>query len=352
MKTVHVGIIGTGSISAYHMEGYLRLEGVKVVAVCDCNLQRAEKFAQKYGVPHVFDDYKELLKLDEIQAVSITTWNNYHAQISIDSLSAGKDVLCEKPIAMNAEEAKQMIEAAQKTGHLLMVGFVRRFGQNTKIVKDFIDKGILGDIYYAKISYMRRWGNPGGWFSDQSRSGGGPVIDLGVHIIDLVWYLSGKPRASSVYASTFHKLGLRPELKGIAKYNSSDYSEYNDVEDCAAAMIKFENGMTVFFETSWVLNVKEDVVQLQLFGDKAGVQMEPVFELYETKENYMVNTLPVLTQDDNSFVNNFNEEIQHFVDCVREKKDSMNPGEDGLRIMEIISAIYESARTGHEVLIK
>lgn len=351
MEAVQVGIIGTGSISTYHMEGYQRLSGVKVVAVCDTNRERAEKFAEKYGVPCVFTDYRELLKLNEIQAVSITTWNDCHAQISIDALRAGKNVLCEKPLAINAKEAELMVQAAKETGRLLMVGFVRRFGQNTKMVKEFVDKGILGDIYYAKISYIRRWGNPGGWFSDKKRSGGGPVIDLGVHIIDLIWYLAGKPKAVSVYASAFHKLGLRPEIRGMQKYNSSDYSEYNDVEDCAAAMIKFENGMTVFFETSWVLNVKEDLVQVQLFGDKAGAQLEPSFELYETKENYMVNTAPVITEDNSSFVTNFNEEIKHFIDCVRDKKECINPAEDGLKLMKIISAIYESAETGHEVLI-
>lgn len=352
MKKIKVAIIGTGSISTLHMMGYKELENVEVVAACDINRKRVEKYAEKYNIPHVFTDYNEMLKMDEIDAVSVTTWNNVHAPASIAALKAGKHVLCEKPLALNAKEAQEMVAAAKEAGKILMVGFVRRFGENTKALKEFIDKGDLGKIYYAKTGCLRRWGNPGGWFSDKKRSGGGPVIDLGVHIIDLVRYLVGKPKAVSVVASTFNHIGMKPGVKGMTKYYSADYNEYNDVEDCATALIKFDNGMTLFFEASWVQNIKQDLLYLELYGDKAGAQMEPALELYEDKGGYLTQVNPIMDPNGSGFEHNFRKEIKHFIDCVENGTPCLNPGEDGVELMKILDAIYKSAETGHEVIIE
>jgi len=352
MKKVKVAIIGTGSISNFHMLGYKNLENVEVIAACDINKKRAEDFAEKYNIPNVFTDYNEMLKMEEIDAVSVTTWNNIHASASIAALKAGKHVFCEKPLALNAVQAQEMVDAAKKSDKILMVGFVRRFGDNTKALKDFIDNGDLGKIYYAKTGCLRKWGNPGGWFSDKKRSGGGPVIDLGVHIIDLVRYLAGKPKAVAVTASTFSHIGMKPGVKGISKYNSADYDEFNDVEDCAAALIKFDNDMTLFFETSWVQNIKDDLLYLEIYGDKAGAQMEPELELYENKGNYLTHVKPAMEPDGSGFEHNFREETKHFIDCITNGTKCLNPGEDGVELMKILDAIYESARTGQEVKVK
>lgn len=352
MKNIRVAIIGTGSISKLHAAAYKKLENVEIVACCDINKERAEEFAKRYDIPQVFTDYTEMLKVEEIDAVSVTTWNNVHAPASIAALKAGKHVLCEKPLALNAALAQQMVDTAKEAGKLLMVGFVRRFGENTKALKTFIESGELGEVYYAKTGCLRRWGNPGGWFSDKKRSGGGPVIDLGVHIIDLVRYLIGKPKAISVTASTFSKLGMKPNVKGIGKYYSADYSEYNDVEDCAAALIKFDNGATLFFETSWVQNIKKDSLYLEIYGNKAGAQMEPELELFENKGDYLTNSQPLMSAEGSGFEHNFNEEIKHFIDCVTNGTPCLNPGEDGVELMKILDAIYKSSETGHEVIIE
>lgn len=351
MNKVKVGVIGAGSISTLHTSSYKKLDNVEVLAVCDINKERAKEYAKKYDIPHVFTDYNEMLMMEELDAVSVTTWNNGHAPISIAALKAGKHVLCEKPLALNAKEAEEMVSTAKEYGKILMVGFVRRFGQNTKMLKESIDNGELGKVYYAKTGCLRRWGNPGGWFSDKKRSGGGPVIDLGVHMIDLIRYLNGKPKAISVTASTFNLLGMKPEVKGVNKYYSADYDTFNDVEDCATALIKFDNGITLFFETSWVLNTKQDELYLKLYGDKAGAQMEPTLEFYEEKNNYFTNVEPVLNAG-GSFDYIFNEEIKHFIDCIQNGAECLNPGEDGVELMKILDAIYESAKTGHEVIIK
>lgn len=352
MKKIKVAIIGAGSISHLHTNSYKKLDNVEVYAVCDINKDRAEKYAKQYNIPHVFTDYNEMLKLEEIDAVSVTTWNNGHAPASIAALKAGKNVLCEKPLAMNAKEAQEMVDTAKETGKLLMVGFVRRFGENAKMLKESVENGELGNIYYAKTGCIRRWGNPGGWFSDKERSGGGPVIDLGVHMIDLIRFLTGKPKAVSVTASTFNMVGMKPGMKGISKYYSADYSEHNDVEDGATALIKFDNGLTLFFETSWVMHVKQDELYLSLFGDRAGAQMEPSIEFYEERNKYFTNVAPLVNGANYSFEHNFNEEIKHFVDCVENGTECLNPGEDGVELMKILDAIYESAKTGREVIIE
>ena len=195
-KKLKIAVIGTGSISREHLDAYKENPNVEIYALCDINKERVEKRAAEYNVPleRTFTDKDEMFKaLPEIDAVSVCTWNSAHAECSIAALNAGKHVLCEKPMAMNEEEAKEMKAAADKAGKLLMIGFVRRHGNDCALLKDYIDKGYLGEIYYAKAQYLRRNGNPGGWFGDKSRSGGGPLIDLGVHVIDLVRYLMGNP---------------------------------------------------------------------------------------------------------------------------------------------------------------
>lgn len=353
MSKVKVGIIGTGSISNLHMSGYNALENVEVYACCDLNGERAKEYAQKYGIKHVFTDYNEMLKLKELDAVSVCTWNNGHAPATIAALKAGKHVLCEKPPALNTAEALEMKKAAEESGKLLMVGFVRRFGKNTKILQDFINKDYLGDIYFAKTSCVRRVGNPCGWFSDKKRSGGGPLIDLGVHMIDLSRFLMGKPKAVTVSGATFSKLGPRNNIKAISRYRPADVSDYCDVEDSNVALIRFDNGAVLEVETSFSLNMKEEEkLTLELFGSKAGAMMEPKLEIYTVSEDYLMDMTPRYTEDENVFDANFKNETAHFIDCITNGTKCLNPIEDGVELMRILDAIYESAKIGREVVIE
>jgi len=353
-QKVKIGIIGTGSISAAHMAGYTALDNVEVFAACDLNSERVKAFADKYSVRHTFTDYNEMLKLDELDAVSVCVWNNAHAPATIAALKAGKHVLCEKPMALNAGQAMEMEQAARQSGKLLMVGFVRRFGADTRTVKEFIDNGYMGDIYYAKASYLRRCGNPGGWFSDIKRSGGGALIDLGVHVIDLVRYLMGRPKAVSAYGVTFNKLGARSHIKGYDRYKAADYSDYSDVEDLAAAMIRFDNGAVLSVETSFSLNLKNDSGGVELFGTKSGAKLEPGLELYTEINDYLADVTPRISavSPDDWFNSIFRNEISHFVDCILNGTKCLSPAEDGVELMKILDAVYESARTGRECLIK
>ncbi|NJD01071.1 MAG: Gfo/Idh/MocA family oxidoreductase [Ruminiclostridium sp.] len=350
MSKTKIGIIGTGGISDYHMRGYIADDRCEVCAICDINEGRAKEYARKYGIEHVYTDYTEMLKREDIDAVSICTWNSLHASLSISALNAGKHVLCEKPMAINTKEALEMEKAAGKSGKLLMVGFVRRFGNDARILKDFIDNGYMGEIYYAKASYLRRNGCPGRWFGDKKRSGGGPLIDLGVHVIDLVWFLMGRPKVASVTGVAFNKLGARNNIKGTKGYAEAGLGNLFDVEDMAAAMIKFDNGAALFVETSFSLNIKKDCGNIELFGTKSGARLDPDLEFYSEQNGYMVDVTPALDTRLNS-EGLFESETAHFIDCIREGARCISPAEDGVEVMRILDAVYESASTGREVVV-
>lgn len=355
MDKVKIGIIGTGSISNVHIQGYKKLPNVEIVAACDINEERVKAAAEKYDIPNVFTDYNEMLNSVELDGVSVCTWNNAHAPASIAALKAGVNVLCEKPMAMNAEEAEEMLKVAEESGKLLMIGFVKRFEEKTAAVKRFIERGELGEVYYGKIGYTRRRGNPGGWFSNKELSGGGPLIDLGVHVIDQVRYVMGKPKAVSAYGATFDKIASRTDIDPTGEYVAADHSKsgefINNVEDSAIGVIKFDNGATIFIETSWVQHVKEGQTYLELYGSHAGISLEPKLQIAGDKDEFMVNWEPVFTPND-GFGIIFDRETAHFVECIQKGIPCRCPAEDGLEVMKILDAIYKSAETGKEIDIK
>lgn len=352
MNKLKVGIIGTGSISELHIAAYLKNNNVELYAFCDLDETRLKYMAEKYDIKHTYTDMNEMLLLKELDAVSVCTWNSAHAPCTIAALNAGKHVLCEKPMSVSEEDAKAMKEAADNNNKLLMVGFVRRYGNDCKILKEFIDTDYLGDIYYAKATYLRRKGNPGGWFGDKSRSGGGPLIDLGVHVIDLVRYLLGNPKPISVYGATFYKLADRKNIRGKKFYQSTSANDHDicDVEDLASAMIRFDNGAVLSVETSFSLNIKNDEGKIELFGTKGGAKLNPELEIYNELNDYLSNiTLDAETAL--SLDGLFDNEINHFVSCLTDGTPCISTAEDGIDIMRILDAIYESAKTGHEVIL-
>lgn len=347
---VKVGVIGAGSISEMHFESYKKNDEVEIYAVCDLNEERAREKAALYGAEKYFVDYNELLADPEIEAVSICTWNNTHAEISIAALNAGKHVLVEKPLSKTVEEAQAIEKAVAESGKTLQVGFVRRFGTNTQVLKKFIDSGDLGEIYYAKASCLRALGNPGGWFSDKERSGGGPLIDLGVHVIDLCWYLMGKPKVKSVSGNTYNKLGNRSHIENKAFYKAADYNpDKNDVEDLANAIIRFENGASLIIDVSFTLHAKKDSIAVSLYGDKGGAEIEPELALVLEKNNTILNATPQIDALSFDFVNGFQKEINHFIECVKGNSETISPVQDGLEIMKILTGIYESSEKGREI---
>lgn len=352
MCMLKVGVIGGGSISEFHINPYMKNDGVELVALCDSNEQRLAKVGERYSVTELYSNYEELLQNPKIDAVSICTWNNTHAEIAIAALKAGKHVLVEKPLCMTVEQAEAVESAVKNSGKILQVGFVRRHGDNTKLLKQFIDQDELGEIYYAKASCLRRLGNPGGWFSDQSKSGGGPLIDLGVHMIDICWYLMGKPRPVSVSGNTYSKLGNRSHIQNLTFYQAADYNPaLNDVEDLANALIRFDNGASLFVDVSFTIHAKEDELFVKLFGEKGGAEIEPELAMVTEKNNTILNISPQIDNLSFDFEKAFSNEINHFVECCLEGKESIAPVADGVQVMKMLSAVYESAKTGKEVYL-
>ena len=354
MEKIKVAVIGVGNISEMHIKGYLNSGRAELYAFCDINEKRLAYMGEKYGVTRLYTDEATMLReLPEIEAVSVCTWNSAHAPCSIMALKAGKHVICEKPMATTVADAEAMKAAAEEAGKLLMIGFVRRFGRDCETVMDLLRSDRLGEIYYAKALNLRRNGAPGGWFGDKSRSGGGPLIDLGVHSIDLVRYLMGKPNTVSVYGSTFTKLGNRTSLKGSKGYTSTGKSDEDiyDCEDLATAMIRFDNGAVLSLEMSFSLNNGGDEFNVQLFGDKSGVKMDTSVQLYGEVDGYLTN-IDFGSETGFDFDGSFNREIAHFLGCAAgEIAECRNTAEDGIEMMRILEAVYRSAECGHEVVL-
>lgn len=366
MGKVKIGIIGTGLIAQFaHIPAYQE-SGAEIIAVCDIVEKRAKEVAERFSIPRVYRDYKELLEDPDIEAVSICTPNHLHAQMTIDALENSKHVLCEKPMAMNLKEAESMLDTAKKTGKILMVGFNNRFRGDAQKLKQFIDSGKLGEIYYARVGYMRRRGTPRGWFTVKNESGGGPVVDIGVHIIDLTRYLMGNPKPVSVFATTYKKFpGYR--IDGKQTWDSSDVKDgfrdgkLNDVEDLAIAMIKFDNASTMFVEVSWAANIPGDRFYVNLCGTKAGAELDSYNPIHKGAKNNNA-PLKLFGEEMNSLIDYYIdppkvkshfEEIKYFLSCVEENKHpEICKPEDGVEIQKILDAIYESAETDRLVTLQ
>jgi len=351
MSKLRVGIIGTGGISHCHMTGYKALpDEVEVVAVCDIDEEKVKAYAERYNVGAWYTDYNEMLEKEKLDCVSVTTWNSVHMPATVASLNVGVNVICEKPMAMNAREAEMMLDAAKKNGKVLQIGFVRRFGDDAITAKKYIDAGAIGDIYYGKAQYLRRRGCPGGWFGDKEYSGGGPLIDLGVHVMDLVRYLGGCPKPVAAFGATFDNLTATRDEEGEKAWTATTSSSgfKFSVEDFATAMVRFDNGMVMSVEASFNLNIKGDTGSVELFGTKSAVHIDP-FEIYSDVDA----EYPELKPDGPiQFTGKaFSDEIAAFIDSVANGTPCKAPAEDGVALMKIIDAIYESAETGHEAVI-
>ena len=348
---IRIGIIGTGGIANIHANAYKEQgERVELVACCDLDIEKAKKFAENHGFKNVYDNCYDMLKENELDAVSVCTWNSAHAECTIAALNAGCHVFCEKPMAMNKEEAMLMKETAEKNGKLLMLGFVLRHENKTKSAINLRNEGRLGDIYYAKASYLRRCGFPGGWFGDKSRSGGGPLIDLGVHVIDLARYIMGGPKPVSAYGATFDKLGARLEISlGADDWQSTTVQKpIFDVEDLATAMVKFDNGAVLHVEASFNLNIKTPTTTVEFFGDKSGLSLNP-FELHTVVDNKLAD---IAIQGDFSNDVKWTNQMNNWLDAVEGKAELVSTADDGVTLMKILDAIYLSAKLGKSVDIE
>ena len=350
-KKLKIGIIGCGGISQVHMQGYSEMtDRCEMVAFCDIKPDRAEAASKKFGPGKVYEDYKELLADKEIDAVSVCTPNKVHRQPTIDALNAGKHVLCEKPLGMNAAECKLMCAAAKTNKKNLQVGLQSRWTGSCRFMKDYIDSGAMGDIYYARAQALRRRGVPGwGVFIDKEQQGGGPLIDIGVHILDFTLFLMGYPKPVSASGKTWDRLGKNPALwNGMGDYNRSKFT----VEDFAVGMIKFENDIVVTLESSFMGNMDGNPFCTQLYGTKSGAlvkvyENDPI-EIFTESNKQIFNLKPGNVPNVES---SYSDEVAAFVDAILTGKPSPVPGEQGLVLNAVFDALYKSSETGKEQLV-
>ncbi len=344
-KKYRVGIVGAGNIAqSAHLPAYAKMDDVEVVAIADWNLQRAQEAAEKFGIPAAFDSVEALLAGAEVDYIDICVWNRSHSSVAIAAAQAGKHILCEKPMAIDLQHALDMQEAVEKAGVQFMMAVPTRYSAEAQLLHEMVESGRLGEIYYAKTAAVRRRGTPLGWFTDTAKSGGGPVIDIGVHCIDRTWFLMGRPKPVRVSASISKRIGDY-QTKGVSRWVAldSDVTAF-DTEDSAAGVVHFENGASMLFEVSWAMNCpNQDYTQV--CGSKAGATLNPL-TIYGEDMGYLTDNKPTVAN-----VNIFEQEIRHFIDCLRTGKKPMSPLEDGVTVQRILQGIYDSARLGREVEI-
>jgi len=352
-KKVRIGIIGCGTIGSVHAKSYKQVENAEIVAMCDLIPERVKAKAEEFGVAKTYTDYKKLLADPKIDAVSICTPNDMHAPIAIDALKAGKHVMLEKPMTLNQKWAQKILDARDKSGKLLQMGMVWRQKAEAQVVKQEIDAGNLGEIYQIRIRLIRRRGIPGlgGWFTTKARSGGGGLIDIAVHMLDLVMWASNHWDPTRVSAKVYSKFGAPikdyhyismwagpPQMKGTF-----------DVDDYAAGFVRFGKKCTLSFEVAWACNA-EDEGYVEFLGDKGGIRCGENSGVTNCKTEVNGRIADVAIHYDNT-PNGFVLELQKFVNAVLGKGEIPATGEQGLVAMKLLDAIYKSSELDKEVEI-
>ncbi len=351
-KKLKVGVIGNGMIANHaHIPGYQSIpDQVEIIYACDLKADRAREVADKYGIPKVTTDYKDVINDPEIDAVSICTPNLEHMRLTIDALQAGKHVICEKPLSMNADQSRAMCKAAKDSGKILQVALQMRFCGPGQFMKDYIANGHMGDVYYARAQALRRRGVPTwGVFTDKEKQGGGPLIDIGVHILDFTLFMMGYPKPVSASGRCWDTLGKTPDLFNFwGDYDRSTYS----VEDMAAGFIRFEDGQVVTLESSFMSNIDEESFQTTLFGTKSGAVVkgagDDAIKIYTEQDRQLFDLSPRNIPD---IPSSHIAEVQAFVTAIQNGDESPVPGENGLILNAIFDALYKSSDSGKEEAI-
>ena len=352
-QRLRIGIIGCGGIAnGKHMPSLKAINRVDMVAFCDLVKEKAERAAAEYGTPdaRVYTDYQELLKDTTIDVVHVCTPNRSHADITIDALHAGKHVMCEKPMAKTAADARRMVEAAKETGKKLTVGYQHRHKAESTYLKSVIERGDLGDIYYAKAFAIRRRGTPNwGVFLNEFEQGGGPLIDIGTHSLDLTLYLMNNYKPRMVVGTKYKKL---EDPSCGNPWGACDH----EMEDSAFGFIVMEDGATITLEATWAINTIEPIQEgsLQLCGSKAGAQIKNGISINKGEFGRLIEVKPDVSAGGVAFYEGVKEtpaitEARRWIDAVENGTDPVVMPEQACVVSEILEAIYTSARTGAPV---
>ncbi|CAN7674432.1 Gfo/Idh/MocA family oxidoreductase [Paenibacillus sp. LjRoot153] len=354
--TYRIAIIGCGGIATgKHMPSLSKLDNVEMVAFCDIVSEKAQEAAAKFGKgeARVYEDYREVLQDSSIDIVHVCTPNDSHAEITIAALEAGKHVMSEKPMAKTAADARRMVEAAKRTGKKLTVGYNNRFRGDSQHLHKLCSEGELGEIYFAKAHAIRRRAVPTwGVFLDEEKQGGGPLIDIGTHALDLTLWMMNNYEPAVVLGTSYHKLSQRENAANA--WGPWDPAKFT-VEDSAFGMITMKNGATIILESSWALNTLEvDEAKCTLSGTEGGADMKGGLRINGEKHSRLFTTDVELQAGGVAFYDGKAEvasdlEMRLWIQAIENDTDPVVTPEQACVVSEILEAIYESAKTGKAV---
>jgi predicted dehydrogenase len=345
-RKLRMAFIGAGGIANAHLVALQKMADVEVVALSDVSQKSMEDKAEKFNIPrdNLYTDYEKMLDEVKPDAVDICTPNGLHAPNALASLKAGAHVIVEKPMAMNAREAKQMIDAARKADRKLVIGFQYRYDPKTQFLKQAADDGLLGNVMFGRVQALRRRGIPNwGVFGRKDLQGGGPMIDIGVHVLEMCHYVMGSPKPVAAVGMTRTYLGDKPSDQIKSSWAGWDYKTYT-VEDIAVGHIRFENGAVIHIEAMFAGHIEKDVWDFQLMGEKGGCTWsEP--KVFTDNHGHMLNIAPGWLPG-HQFAGFFDVKLRNFVDHVLYDKPTGAPAEHGLMVQQMLDGIYESASQG------
>ena len=351
-----IGIVGCGGIAnGKHMPSLAKLDTVEMVAFCDTDIERAEKAAKAFGIEgaRVYTDYVDMFSKEVLDVVHVCTPNNSHSQITVAAMKAGAHVMCEKPMAKTSEGARKMLEAAKTTGKKLTIGYQNRYRQDSIYLKKSCERGDLGEIYFAKAHAVRRRAVPTwGVFLNAEEQGGGPLIDIGTHALDLTLWMMDNYEVDKVVGSTYSKMRYDTETGNA--FGDWDPEEFT-VEDSAFGFITMKDGATIILESSWALNTLEvGEAKTTLCGTKAGADMKNDLTINGAEFGKLYTKRPALGADGVDFYegDDFTApelEAKMWIDCILNDTEPVVKPEEALKVTEILEALYESAETNKPV---
>lgn len=348
-KTYGVGVIGVGGIANTHFPGWNESPYTELVALSDTVPETLERVGGAQGVTRLYEKAKDLINDPNVDIVDICTPNAFHTPLAVAALQAGKHVICEKPLAPTPADIRKMIKARDESGKLLMTAQHFRFQDRSRALKAEVDRGLLGEVYHARSWMLRRCLTPlRPGFYLKELSNGGPCIDISVHILDLTLWMMGNPAPATVSGVTTNRLTKQP---GAFSMWGGTIPAEHDVEEMAAAFVRFESGATLMLEVSWQLHhdtMGEDM-QMWLYGDKAGVHWPSnvsVTAINETQQLTRTELQKAQGREPHA------EECMVFADCVANGKPSPVPAEQSLQVIGILNALYQSAEKGKEVAVR
>lgn len=352
---LRIGLLGFGGVvSRRHLPALKQqADTFRVTAVTRGDANRLDEAKTNSGAENAHIDWRELVRDPEVDAVLVASPNALHAEQAIAAMEAGKDVLCEKPPAINAAQAREMAETAKRTGRVLQYGFLMRFAKDVEAAKKTVDSGELGEIYHIRAWWIRRRGYPtkGSWFTTRALSGGGPLMDIGSHLLDRTLHILGYPEVEGVTSMMHARLRNTSVEKALATGTKSGVTGVCDVEDLAVCLFRLAGGVSLSLEISFAANLPETPIGTDFLGDRAGMRMQMGKEItaYGEADGDVTDSTVDIGPEKDSAEALYQRQWSHFADQVRSRGEPIPNAEQGVVLMRALEAAYVSAERGQEI---